>query len=166
MCTIGQLLTILSCRLRRKYRVRALVLLFVVISENFAGCDIDPTSEPTYVEDVLGTYEPTYKTGGSETIVLRVDSTYTHMYADQEGITHSQEGRWGLVYILNLKTKPAVILKAFVNWYPLDGTCYDNKGMLDSSAVDWGPNVYKTTGGIVRLVRCPNIRQYYVKVKL
>jgi hypothetical protein len=143
-------------------------VLLVGLTILIVGCwDIDSASEPIVWEELIGTYEPTYETGGTEQIILRADSTYLHTFQLPEGELFSNAGRWRLVYEQGRKTRAHVRFHEFVNWYPLLYNCFNSGTTMsvDTLPVGWMPYVKKHRSGLIRLVRCPNDGQFYNKVK-
>ena len=145
----------------------SLVFLSTVLICAIAGCDVDTESGPVYWGDLIGTYEATYGVGADEQIMLLPDSTYLHTYVSPEDQHFSQSGRWTLRYVDGKETWGRVRFSNFINWYPMEYTCYSEKSTatVDTTPTGWGPYVQKQRDGSIRLKRCPSERQYYNKVK-
>lgn len=142
--------------------VRGLLAIFTV--PLLGACEIEESSLPLEREEVLGKYHASYLDNAEEYITLNADSTYEHTYQPLGDSLRVQTGTWELTLELNRADRPRLRFKEFVNWYPLDLNCYDTgpRSRLDTLPRGWIPYIKKRKDGVIRIVRCPNQRQFYV----
>jgi hypothetical protein len=164
---MGQLCMNSINSIRLSSRVATAAILFSALTVILVGCDIDLESEPLFESEVIGVYQPTYETGGTERIVLRADSTYFHTYDLPDGRHFSDSGRWNFLYELGVKSRPRITFDKFVDWYPLSDGCYSDRSeaQLSFEPKGWMPYIKKLKDGTIRIERCTNYNQHYSKVR-
>jgi hypothetical protein len=143
---------------------RTIIICIILLVILVGACDVRPGSDKLTEQDLFGEYVPTYEYGLSEKIILLPESIYVHCFTSPENIEYADTSTWELHYEMNDSTMPRILLRDFIDRYPLDGheVSQSPKAVLDTLPKNWRPYVNKSSENIV-IERSASFYQFYKK---
>jgi len=140
-----------------------IIYLFLIIVLTGGVCEMEPTSEPVTLEEIIGVYEASHDSAMIDRLELRLDSTYVRRFVGKDGREFHDSGtyrfwhedgdlRYSHIRFFNFNhhfvTEPPRTSPQRYSWW-------------DTTYATWGSVFFKRSGKPLRLKRCTYDQSYF-----